>query len=257
VHPRRSPCRRDGDGASAVRPAGLSVLAAANGEPPVSHPVAETIAVAVVGADTRLVARVRSALVREGLAVSVEDGGRDRLDLDALDRRPGVVVLVGADVERMLSEGHAARRRLHGLHVILVVPPGVARNARHVLGGGIDGVVLEPEIERSLALAVRSALSGQLTIPDAMRHGFEPPALSHRERDILRLVVAGRTNDEIAAQLFLAKSTVTGHLTVIFRRLGVRSRRELVRLVLGADDFVRSMLIGSDPPPPGEPEPGR
>lgn len=257
MHARLPPGRRGRDWAGAVRPARLHVLAATNGEPTMPDRIAETIAVAVVAADPGLVARVRSALIREGLAASVEDGGRDRLDIDALDRRPNVVVLVGADVERMLTEGHAAHRRLHGLHVILVVPPGVARNARHVLGGGIDAVVLEPEIERNLALAVRSALSGQLAVPRAMRHGFEPPALTHRERDILRLVVAGRTNDEIAAQLFLAKSTVTGHLTVIFRRLGVRSRSELVRLVLGADDSVRSMLIGTDPPAPREPEPGR
>jgi DNA-binding NarL/FixJ family response regulator len=240
-----------------VRPARLYVLAAAHGEPSRPDPIAQAVAVAVVAADARMAARVRSALEREGVAAFVEHAGRERLDLDALDRRPHVVVLAGADVERMLTEGHAVQRRLHGLHVILVVPPGVARNARHVLGGGIDGVVLEPEIERNLALAVRSALSGQLAVPRAMRHGFEPPALSHRERQILRLVVAGRTNDEIAAQLYLAKSTVTGHLTVIFRRLGVRSRDEAVRLVLGADDSVRPILIGHDPPAPGPPERGQ
>ena len=44
--------------------------------------------------------------------------------------------------------------------------------------------------------------------PRAMRHGFEPPALSHRSREILRLVAAGRTNGEIAAELYLSKSTV-------------------------------------------------
>jgi DNA-binding NarL/FixJ family response regulator len=242
-----------------MRPARLHVLGAARGQLtiPDAHRVATTIAVAVVAADPRDVARVRSALAREGLAASVEHGGRERLDAGALERRPDVVVLVGADVDRALAEGHAAHRRLRGLHVILVLPRGVARDARHVLGGGFDGVVLEPELERTLALAVRAALSGQLAIPRAMRHGFEPPALSHRSREILRLVVAGQTNGEIAAELYLSKSTVARHLTVLFRRLGVRSRSELVGLVLRADDSMRPMLVGPDPSASGEAERGR
>ena len=241
-----------------MTPARLHLLGAADGERtmPDPHRFATTIAVAVVAPDPRMVARVRAALAREGLAALVEHGGRERLDLDALERRPDVVILAVVDVERALAEGHAAHRRLGGLHLILVVRPGVARHARHVLGAGVDGVVLGHELERTLALAVRSALSGQLTVPRAMRHGFEPPAVSDREREILRLVVAGRTNDEIARQLYLSKSTVTGHLTAIFRRLGVRSRRELVRLVLGADDSVRSMLVGPEAPAPDDPERG-
>lgn len=237
-----------------MRPAGLRLLDVADGElgMPALRRVT-TVAVAVVGGDPRLVARVRSALAREGVAASVEDGGRERLDLGALERRPDVVVLAGADVERAVAEGHAARRRVRAVHVVLVVPPGVAGHARHVLGAGVDAVVLEPELERSLALAVRAALSGQLTVPRAMRHGFEPPVLSHREREILRLVVAGHTNAEIAGRLYLSRSTVAGHLTAIFRRVGVRSRGELVRLVLGADDAVRRLLVGPDPPGPDDP----
>jgi DNA-binding NarL/FixJ family response regulator len=242
-----------------MRPGRLYLLGGPSREAtvPDARRVATTVAVAVVAEDARLVVRVRTALAREGLAASVEHGGRGGLDVAALEQRPDVVVLAIDEVERALAESHAAHRRLRGLHVILVVPPGVARNARHVLGGGVEGVVLEPELERTLALAVRAALSGQLTVPRAMRHGFEPPTLSSREREILRLVVAGCRNDEIAARLYLSRSTVTGHLTVIFRRLGVHARSELVGLVLGADESVRRMLIGPEPSASGEPERGR
>jgi DNA-binding CsgD family transcriptional regulator len=78
---------------------------------------------------------------------------------------------------------------------------------------------------------------------------------SPRERAILRLVAAGHTNAEIARRLYVSTSTVGAHLTAIFRRLGVRSRGELVGLVLGADESVRRLLVGEDSP--DEPEAGR
>jgi DNA-binding CsgD family transcriptional regulator len=49
-------------------------------------------------------------------------------------------------------------------------------------------------------------------------------ALSVREREIAELVAAGRTNKEIAAELFLAPKTVEHHLSRVFAKLGVRGR---------------------------------
>jgi DNA-binding NarL/FixJ family response regulator len=224
---------------------------------PALRRIATTITVAVVGDDPRLVPRVRAALRREAMAASVEHGGRVRLDVETLERRPDVLVLATDDLDRAIAESHAVRGRLRGLLVVLLVSPQVAGHASHVLGAGIDAIVLEPQLEGTLALTVRSVLAGQLSVPQAMRHRLEPPALSQREREIVGLVAAGRTNAEIAARLYLSKSTVAGHLTAIFRRLGVRSREELVRLVRGADESVRRLLIGADVPGDDEPERGR
>jgi DNA-binding NarL/FixJ family response regulator len=208
--------------------------------------IAATISVAVVTEDPGDVDRVRLAFEREGVAAFVEAGGRTRLDLDELERRPAAVVLIGADVESAILEAHGVRRRVPGVHVVLVLAPGAERHARHVLGGGVDGVVLEPDLEVSLPLVVRSAFAGQISVPRSMRYGVELPAFSHRERQILRLVAAGSTNDEIARRLYLSKSTVGGHLTAIFRRLGVRSREDVVALILDADESVRRLLLGID-----------
>ena len=50
-------------------------------------------------------------------------------------------------------------------------------------------------------------------------------SLSAREREIAELVAAGRTNKEIAAELFLAPKTIENHLSRIFGKLGVLAAR--------------------------------
>ena len=48
--------------------------------------------------------------------------------------------------------------------------------------------------------------------------------LSAREAEIMSLIAGGRTNGEIAAQLFLAEKTVKNHVNRIYAKLGVGSR---------------------------------
>jgi DNA-binding CsgD family transcriptional regulator len=60
-------------------------------------------------------------------------------------------------------------------------------------------------------------------------------ALSGREREIAELVALGRTNREIAGQLFLAEKTVEGHLTNVFAKLGVSSRAAVATAVGRSD----------------------
>ena len=56
-------------------------------------------------------------------------------------------------------------------------------------------------------------------------------SLTTAERNVAALVASGRTNREVAAQLFTTVGTVESHLTRIYRKLAVRSRTELARLV--------------------------
>ncbi len=51
--------------------------------------------------------------------------------------------------------------------------------------------------------------------------------LTDRELDVVRLVAKGRTNQEVAAELFVSLSTVKTHLGSIFAKLGVRNRVEI------------------------------
>ena len=59
--------------------------------------------------------------------------------------------------------------------------------------------------------------------------------LTGSESRVAALVASGRTNREVAAQLFTTVSTVEAHLTRIYRKAGVRSRTELARRVAAGE----------------------
>jgi DNA-binding CsgD family transcriptional regulator len=67
---------------------------------------------------------------------------------------------------------------------------------------------------------------GESNVPESLR----ALGVTSREVDVLKLVVAGRTNKEIAAELFLSPKTVERHLTSLFDRTGVRNRRALAQV---------------------------
>jgi DNA-binding NarL/FixJ family response regulator len=61
--------------------------------------------------------------------------------------------------------------------------------------------------------------------------------LTHREREVWELVVAGRSNTEIAGDLFLSEATVKTHVSRLLAKLSARDRIQLV--VLGFEAGVR------------------
>jgi ATP/maltotriose-dependent transcriptional regulator MalT len=63
-------------------------------------------------------------------------------------------------------------------------------------------------------------------LPPTAEDGLEP--LSERELEVLQLLATGRSNREIAAELYVATGTVKAHLNHIFRKLQARSRLQAV-----------------------------
>jgi DNA-binding CsgD family transcriptional regulator len=200
------------------------------------------LAVAVVGGDDVFAARVHAAFLRDGIAVQVR---WPVAHADPHAGPPDVVVLAVPPGHAPEPAVAAVRRRLRRARVILALPPGVvARCGAAATGDGApDGVVADADLDLMLGLVVRCGRGGYVAAPAGAGRSAEPPAFTARERQIVRLVVLGRTNEEIAQRLYLAKSTVAGHLTAVFRRLGVRSRRELVAAVLGGDDGLRRSFL--------------
>jgi DNA-binding NarL/FixJ family response regulator len=75
---------------------------------------------------------------------------------------------------------------------------------------------------------------GPVRVPGAPRAGARPQgtagtgSLPPREVEVLRLVAAGRSNDEITAELFLSCETVETHVSRILTKLGLRDRVQAV-----------------------------
>jgi len=106
------------------------------------------------------------------------------------------------------------------------------RTARQGLGSGRARAADERGAAMSLATAAEYAL--MLTAPGPQRPdpGPGPGTLSPRERELLTLVARGRTNAQIAAQLYISIRTVSSHLDRIRDKTGCRRRADLTRLAL-------------------------
>ncbi|MDV3223427.1 helix-turn-helix transcriptional regulator [Intrasporangium sp.] len=88
--------------------------------------------------------------------------------------------------------------------------------------------------------AARASTELRATGESVSRSGEALPRLTPQEHQISTLVAAGGTSKEVAAQLFISPRTVDYHLRKVFVKLGISSRRELMRFDLDEDDDVPS-----------------
>jgi DNA-binding NarL/FixJ family response regulator len=86
------------------------------------------------------------------------------------------------------------------------------------------GSLLEPVVAQKLLGRMGQMLSQEGGIPDEQ--------LTERELDVLRLLVTGARNKEIAAQLYITERTVKFHTGIIFQKLGVTNRSEAITAAL-------------------------
>ncbi|GAB4077584.1 response regulator [Nostocoides australiense] len=193
-------------------------------------------------------------LVRAGLVLilgaypDIEVVGEAADGIAALDLatrlRPDVLL---ADIRMPGLDGVEVTRRVAGPDVanpIAVVVITTFDLDEHVLGAlraGARGFLLKDAGPELLVQAIRAAATGDALIapnvtrrllqaladrsPQAPTQPVEP--LTDREEDVLALVARGRTNAEIAAELFIGLSTVKSHIASLMAKLGVRNRVEI------------------------------
>jgi DNA-binding NarL/FixJ family response regulator len=178
----------------------------------------------VVAEGTAAVLRGTGDLDVVGVAPSIEtavDAGlldRERVDVLLLDIR------LGSDSGlRALDAGVAPESRPA---VIVLTAYDYPQYADAALRLGAAGFVLKTAPIAELIDAIRRVASGGLAF-SVRPAGASVVRLSPREHDVVRLVAAGRTNDEIGADLGIGSKTVETHLARLFERLGVASRTEL------------------------------
>jgi DNA-binding NarL/FixJ family response regulator len=153
--------------------------------------------------------------------------------------RPDVVL---ADIRMPGLDGLELTRALAGpevaepTRVIVVTTFDLDEYVHTALRNGAVGFLLKRSAPGLLVEAIRAAISGdtlispQLTVRllshvvAATGHSTEGPSLSARELEVVRLVAQGRTNAEIADELFISAGTAKNHVANIGRKLQVSNR---------------------------------
>jgi DNA-binding NarL/FixJ family response regulator len=157
--------------------------------------------------------------------------GRLRPDLVLMDvRMPGVDGLAATQ---------AIKRDLPGTRVLLLTTYETTEYVLAGLRAGADGYLLKGASKQELLRAIRAVLGGeQLVQPDlaaSILRGMAreagavaaaEPALTDRQREVLRLLAAGRSNPDIASELQVSLNTVKTHVVHVLRRLGVTDRTQ-------------------------------
>ena len=194
------------------------------------------------------------ALFRESLGrlLAAEPGfhasahcGTIKEALQVLKQKPIDVVLLDFDLgERDGTEfvRLAATQGFKGK--ILVVTAGVDQGAAtELIRSGISGVFLKRDSAALLAQGIRDVMAGKVWLDQeqlqtALRTAVATPqenrtkTFTEREQQVLSCVFEGLANKEIAARIGVSESSVKATLQQLFSKTGVRTRSQLVRIVL-------------------------
>lgn len=167
--------------------------------------------------------------------VGAASNGEEAIALTAT-ASPQVVLM---DMAMPVMDGIETTRRLVALYPdVIVIALSTYNDPHHVvraLDAGAHGYLVKDAEPDVLVSGIRSVLDGGAPLSPSvaghlLRGGWqlEAPAsrLTRRELDVLRLIVHGRHNKEIATVLGISEKTVKTHCTRLFQRIGVSDRTQ-------------------------------
>jgi len=191
------------------------------------------------------------AIVRKGIRMILEQDpqlaviGEAMNGMEALElleeELPDLILL---DIRMPEMDGvmtvKAIRKKWPEVKILVLTTFNDDEAALETLKDGVNGFMLKTSEPEKLIQSIHSCLSGVLIlheevaarmVPRLSGRKVEKPAdewsLTERELDIVKLVGAGKTNKEIAQQLYLSIGTVKNHITNILQQSGLRDRTQL------------------------------
>jgi two-component system response regulator NreC len=207
------------------------------------------VSVRVVIVDDHAVVRSGLRLLLEsekGLEVVGEAGDAREAVFETRAEKPDVVLL---DVTMPGKSGIEAipdlLKEAPETRILVLSMQDDPSYVREAFGAGAWGYVLKEAADAEVVAAIRQvaggehyahpALGARLAAADAQAaRAAEEDPLSEREREVLRLLALGHTNQEIAKMLFISVRTAETHRAHIMQKLRLATRAELVRYALEA-----------------------
>lgn len=181
-----------------------------------------------------------------GVAVVAEASSAEEALEISLDRDPDVIVTdLSMEGLRGAAVVDAFAERFPKARILVLSMVDSPTDIRRAIDAGASGYMLKGAAAAELPDAIARILNGERYVQPALgamlatkaanpsTHADPVAELTERERGVLDLLVLGHTNVEIASLLFLSPRTVETHRASILRKLGVKSRADLVRFVSG------------------------
>jgi two-component system nitrate/nitrite response regulator NarL len=191
-------------------------------------------------------------MFREGLARTIEKEldlkvvGQCESSAEALAmlNRNVDMVLLDVDLgdERALGFVEAARKASFDGQILVVTAGVSGHEAVTLLQAGVTGIIHKRHSGRILCDSIRKLASGESVLEEKYltslvrsvdrTKAVANPKLSERDRALLRHILEGLTNREIGANLNISEGAVKASLSLLFEKLNVRSRTQLVKIAL-------------------------
>jgi two-component system response regulator NreC len=180
----------------------------------------------------------------DDIEVVGEAESADRAVFESLSAQPDVVVMDVVMPGKSGIEGMpAVLQAVPQAKVLVLSMQDDPRYVREAFEVGAAGYVLKEAADTEVVGAVRAVAAGERYVHPALgarlvaaeaeeRKRAEADPLSEREREVLRLLALGHTNQEIAKMLYISVRTAETHRAHIMQKLRLSSRAELVRYAL-------------------------
>ena len=204
-----------------------------------------SIRVVIVDDHAILRAGLRRVLEAEpDIEVVGEAPSADRAVFEAISGQPDVVLMDVMMPGKTGIEGMpAVLQAVPTAKVLVLSMQDDPRYVREAFAAGAAGYVLKEAADSEVVGAVRAVAAGERYVHPALgarliaaeaeeQRRAEQDPLSEREREVLRLLALGHTNQEIAQTLYISVRTAETHRAHIMQKLRLTSRAELVRYAL-------------------------